>query len=86
MQNDQASLLANATTYEVDMAYKRVKDKDMKEVVFASFFPDIGRGKKYLPDIYQISNSKPIFSSNTLPCIYYTRHKGRLSSLVRPCL
>jgi hypothetical protein len=35
------------------MSYKRVRDKDMKEVVFAAFFPQIGRGKypSYLSDI-----------------------------------
>jgi hypothetical protein len=41
----QANLLTRATAYEVDMAYKRVKDGDMKEVVFAGFFPEIGRSK-----------------------------------------
>jgi hypothetical protein len=45
MFNGQANLLAEASSYEVDMSYKRVKDKDIKEVVFAAFFPRIGRGK-----------------------------------------
>ena len=53
---EQAHLLTKASSYEVDMSYKRVKDKDMKEVVFASFFPEIGRSKlsdilRYLLDI-----------------------------------
>ncbi|KAJ5439313.1 uncharacterized protein N7458_010311 [Penicillium daleae] len=39
----QAHLLTKASSYEVDMSYRRVKDKDIKEVVFASFFPSIGR-------------------------------------------
>lgn len=42
---EQAYLFTKASSYEVDMSYKRVKDKGMKEVVFASFFPEIGRGK-----------------------------------------
>jgi phosphomevalonate kinase len=41
----QAHMLAKASSYEVDMSFKRVKDKDMKEVVFASYYPDIGRSK-----------------------------------------
>jgi hypothetical protein len=45
MFNGQANLLANADLYEVDMSFKRVKDKDMKEVVFAKFVPQIGRSK-----------------------------------------
>jgi hypothetical protein len=45
MFNGQANLLAEAYSYEVDMSYKRVKDNDMKEVVFAAFYPRIGRGK-----------------------------------------
>jgi hypothetical protein len=53
MFNGQANLLAEACSYEVDMSYKRVRDRDMKEVVFAAFFPQIGRGKypSYLSDI-----------------------------------
>jgi hypothetical protein len=38
-------MLAKAMLYEVDILFKRVKDKDMKEVVFALYYPDLGRGK-----------------------------------------
>lgn len=39
----QAQMLTKCATYEVDISYKRVKDKDIKEVVFASFYPEIGK-------------------------------------------
>ena len=34
----QARILANTLSYEVDMSFKRVKDKDIKEVVFAKHY------------------------------------------------
>ena len=49
----QARILANTLSYEVDMSFKRVKDKDMKEVVFAKHYQEIGKGKsKCLVDVY----------------------------------
>jgi hypothetical protein len=38
-------LLVNADSYKVDISFKRVKDKDIKEVVFAKFVPQIRRSK-----------------------------------------
>ncbi|KAJ5566574.1 hypothetical protein N7535_008212 [Penicillium sp. DV-2018c] len=47
MFDERAHLLAEACSYEVDISYKRVKDKDMKEVVFAALFPQTGRVRTF---------------------------------------
>lgn len=38
-------MLAKATSYEVDISFKRVKDKEIKEVVFASYYSDISKSE-----------------------------------------
>jgi hypothetical protein len=43
--DSQAHMLAKSSSYEVDMSYKRVKDKDIKEVVFACYYPELGRSE-----------------------------------------
>lgn len=51
----QAKLLQSSGSFEVDMAYKRVKDSGIREVVFAKLMREHGQGKRYLTDVYQRS-------------------------------
>lgn len=74
----QAHLLTKASSYEIDMSYKRVKDQDIKEVVFASFFPSIGRSKfnRYPSDIPQLSSS--LYTLVRTLCRVFTTQDTRL--------
>jgi hypothetical protein len=46
---EQIELLSQLTSFEVDMSYKRIRSKDMNEVLFATFLPDQCKSKYYLP-------------------------------------
>lgn len=41
----QIQLLTTLESFEIDMCYKRIKNKDFKEVTFATFLPDQGKSK-----------------------------------------
>jgi hypothetical protein len=41
----QIQLLARLQSFEVDMSYKRLRNKEMNEVIFATFLPDQAKGK-----------------------------------------
>lgn len=41
---ESISVLATLSSFEVDMTFKRVKDSDINEVVFAAFLPTINKG------------------------------------------
>jgi hypothetical protein len=41
----QAQILFELTSFEVDMAFKRVRDGDINEIVFASFLPELNKSK-----------------------------------------
>jgi hypothetical protein len=45
--HDQAVLLSEIDSVEVDMSFKRVKAKEMKEVVFAKYMTSQSKGKLY---------------------------------------
>ena len=47
---DQIKLLNTLTSFEVDMSYKRIRQKGMNEVVFATFLPTHGKSKYSLND------------------------------------
>jgi hypothetical protein len=42
---DQIQLLAKLSSFEVDMSFKRIRSKDMNEVLFATFLPDQSKSK-----------------------------------------
>jgi len=42
----QAQILFELLSFEVDMAFKRIKDGDTNEVVFASFIPELNKGRQ----------------------------------------
>lgn len=37
---DQIEVLSSLQSFEVDMSYKRIRSKDMNEVLFATFLPE----------------------------------------------
>ena len=39
----QAEILFNQTTFEIDMSYKRIRQKDMNEIVLAKWLPQHGK-------------------------------------------
>jgi len=41
----QAEILFKLLSFEVDMAFKRIKDSKTNEVVFAAFIPELNKGK-----------------------------------------
>jgi hypothetical protein len=41
----QIELLAKLSSFEVDMSYKRIRSKNMNEVLFATFLPESSRSK-----------------------------------------
>lgn len=43
--HDQAILLSQMDSVEIDMSFKRVKAKEMKEVVFAKYVASQSKGK-----------------------------------------
>lgn len=42
---EQIQLLAKLSSFEVDMSFKRIRSKDMNEVLFATFLPDQCKSK-----------------------------------------
>lgn len=54
---EQAEMLIETESYEIDMSYKRVKDPGVNEVVFAKFIEQQSKGKSsgYLSDTVGIS-------------------------------
>jgi hypothetical protein len=40
---EQIKLLATLSSFKVDMSYKRVRQKDLNEVVFTTFLPEHGK-------------------------------------------
>jgi len=40
----QAEIFLQQKTFEVDMSYKRIRQKDMNEIIFAGFFREHGKG------------------------------------------
>jgi hypothetical protein len=40
---EQVQLLTQLTSFEVDMSYKRVRDKKINEVVFATYLHEHGK-------------------------------------------
>ena len=42
---EQIQLLSTLSSFEVDMSYKRLRSKDMNEVLFATFLPDQCKSK-----------------------------------------
>jgi hypothetical protein len=44
----QVELLTQLSSFEVDMSYKRIRNKNMNEVLFATFLPDQAKSKSLL--------------------------------------
>lgn len=42
---EQIKLLTTLTSFEVDMSYKRIRQKEMNEVIFATYLPEHGKGR-----------------------------------------
>lgn len=47
---EQIQLLNTLNSFEIDMSYKRIREKGMNEVVFATYLPSHGKSK-YLESI-----------------------------------
>lgn len=45
---EQIQLLSQLTSFEVDISYKRIRSKEMNEVLFTTFLPDQCKSKYYL--------------------------------------
>jgi hypothetical protein len=43
--SEQVVLLSEQSSFEVDMAFKRVRDTNIKELVFAKYMNDTKRGR-----------------------------------------
>jgi hypothetical protein len=43
--NEQIKLLAGLSLFEVDMSFKRIRLKDMNNILFAMFLPDQCKSK-----------------------------------------
>jgi hypothetical protein len=43
-RKDQAALLLERPSFEVDMGFKRVHDEDINEIVLAAFIPEAEKG------------------------------------------
>jgi hypothetical protein len=41
----QAEIISKLKSFEADMAFKRVQDSEINEVVFAAFLPEINKGQ-----------------------------------------
>jgi len=44
---EQAILLAEQNSFEVDMGFKRVRGNGVTEIVFAKFMESVRKGKRY---------------------------------------
>jgi len=53
---EQIKLLTTLTSFEVDMSYKRIRQKGMNEVVFATFVPEHGKSKHSTTDCYVLTD------------------------------
>lgn len=40
---EQATIFAELESFEIDMSFKRVKSRDINEVVFATFHPKLNK-------------------------------------------
>lgn len=63
---NQIQLLSSLSSFEVDMSYKRIRGKDINEVLFATFLPDQCKSKIYNPGL-----STPQPRTNCLATSYY---------------
>ena len=41
----QAEIFSRLSTFEVDMSFKRIRQKDLNEVIFAALIPSQGKSK-----------------------------------------
>lgn len=41
----QAELLLEQISFEVDMSFKRIRQKNMNEIIFANFMPNHGKSR-----------------------------------------
>lgn len=56
---ESINLLSQLQSFEVDMSYKRIRSKDMNEVLFATFMPDQCKSK-YLASVSKVPTEQLI--------------------------
>jgi hypothetical protein len=66
---EQVQLLAQLSSFEVDMSYKRVRSKDINEVLFATFVPDQCKSKCLLSTLGLVFNLL-VISYHFIACLY----------------
>jgi hypothetical protein len=42
---DAVKVMLEKDSFEIDMTFKRIRDSDINEVVFAAFIPEVNKGK-----------------------------------------
>jgi hypothetical protein len=70
---EQINLLSRLSSFEVDMSYKRIRSKDMNEVLFATFLKlDLivtQAGRQQLDR--SVGSTVGCVMADAFPCLYY---------------